>query len=59
MCYVPELVLYHYPSPRHDLMRRRINLVRNAGGDLVSEIARTDALIRPYARDGIAMLLAP
>jgi peptidoglycan/xylan/chitin deacetylase (PgdA/CDA1 family) len=29
------------------------------GGDLVSEIARTDALIRPYARDGSAMLRAP
>jgi GT2 family glycosyltransferase len=30
MCYVPELILYHYPSPHRDLLRRRINLVRNA-----------------------------
>src|SRR5436190_6485726 len=30
LCYVPELVVHHYPSPRRDVPGRRANLVRNA-----------------------------
>jgi GT2 family glycosyltransferase len=30
MCYVPELTLYHYPSPRRDVAGRRATQVRNA-----------------------------
>jgi GT2 family glycosyltransferase len=29
LCYVPELVVHHYPSPRRDVPGRRANLVRN------------------------------
>jgi N-acetylglucosaminyl-diphospho-decaprenol L-rhamnosyltransferase len=30
LCYVPELIVHHYPSPQRDLPRRRWHLVRNA-----------------------------
>jgi GT2 family glycosyltransferase len=30
LCYVPELVVHHYPSPRRDLFARRSHLMRNA-----------------------------
>jgi GT2 family glycosyltransferase len=30
LCYAPELVVYHYPSPRRDVFARRAHLVRNA-----------------------------
>jgi GT2 family glycosyltransferase len=30
LCYVPELVVHHYPSPRRDVSGRRAHLVRNA-----------------------------
>jgi GT2 family glycosyltransferase len=30
LCYVPDLVVHHYPSPRRDGDGRRANLVRNA-----------------------------
>lgn len=30
LCYVPELVLHHYPSPARDVPSRRANMVRNA-----------------------------
>jgi GT2 family glycosyltransferase len=30
LCYIPELVVHHYPSPRRDVKTRRAHLVRNA-----------------------------
>ncbi len=30
LCYAPELVVHHYPSPRRDVVVRRAHLVRNA-----------------------------
>ena len=30
LCYVPELVVHHYPSPQRDVKGRRACLVRNA-----------------------------
>jgi GT2 family glycosyltransferase len=30
LCYVPELVVHHYPSPVRDVFTRRVHLVRNA-----------------------------
>ena len=30
LCYVPEIVVHHYPSPRRDVFSRRWHLVRNA-----------------------------
>jgi GT2 family glycosyltransferase len=30
LCYAPELVVHHYPSPWRDVFARRVHLVRNA-----------------------------
>jgi GT2 family glycosyltransferase len=30
LCYLPDLVVHHYPSPRRDVFSRRAHLVRNA-----------------------------
>jgi GT2 family glycosyltransferase len=69
LCYAPELVVHHYPSPQRDLPARRANLVRNAlwfawlRRPLASAVRRTVRAARalpwdPAARRGFAAAVA-
>jgi GT2 family glycosyltransferase len=69
LCYVPELVVHHYPSPQRDVFARRVNLVRNAlwftwlRRPLTSVLRRTirAACVLPWdpaARSGFAAAVA-
>ncbi len=61
LCYVPELVVHHHPSPRRDAASRRSHLVRNAlwfawlRRPLSSALRRTLHLARSAPRDRAAL----
>lgn len=56
---LPRLRDWGHRIGNHTWSHPGLVALAEAGGDVVSEIARTDALIRPYSRDGSVMLRAP
>jgi GT2 family glycosyltransferase len=68
LCYAPELVVHHYPSPRRDVRARQAHLVRNAlwfawRRPLAGALRRTLRAARPLlwdpaARRGFAAAVA-